>query len=191
MTAMRCVKCYKQIQTPRCHHCGFSHREGVLLLGQPPASELALPVDLRLSENPTATELWELVQYGEEGNKEACQLLADYYFSRVPEKLLKVRRDISEYRIAKQVSPEISRAIHWVRKLYSMKGTLSSGQRYLLSLELMLEPATGTKGFNHLEKAAREGYRPAVWFLAVCLQSGYYCKKDLEAARWWECQLYR
>lgn len=189
---MRCLKCCHEIQEPVCPRCGFSHQEGALLLGPLPDGEYEFCVDVQLSETPGATELWKLVQYAQQGHKEACQTLADYYFSKIQYNwLLEIRRDISEYRNAKQVSVEITRAAYWVKKLLPMKGTFSPGQKYLLALELMLDGAAPSKCFRYLEEAAKEGFRPAVKFLVICLETGWCCKKDLAAARAWESKLYR
>ena len=93
---MRCLKCCHEIQEPVCPQCGFSHQEGALLLGALPEGEYEFCVDVQLSETPGATELWKLVQYAQQGHKEACQTLADYYFSVIP--MIGFRRSAEIYR---------------------------------------------------------------------------------------------
>ena len=188
---MNCLKCYAAITVPICPRCGFSHKEGAVLLGILPEDAYAFRMEIRLSRNPNASELSRLVQYGEQGDREACRGLADYYFRVVENsRLTGIRRDISEYKIARQVSVELTRAAYWCKKLAELKGKLTPGQTYLVALEWMHEGAAA-KGFRYLEAAAQAGYRPAIRFLSLCLESGYCCKKDPAAARQWELKLYR
>lgn len=189
---MNCLKCYKEVAAAVCPHCGFSHTGGALLLEPLPEAACQFPVAVQLSKQPTASELWSLVQYAIMGQKKACQILADYYFSKVEkDRLLEIRRDISEYQIAKQVSVDITRAAYWVKMLKPLKGDFSPGQKYLLALEMMLDKAAPKRCFRYLKESAEEGFLPAIKFLIVCMETGWCCEKNVAAARELESKLRR
>lgn len=188
---MYCSRCAKEISTPLCPVCGYSHKEQILFLGVLPENAYAFPTAIKLSKNPSSAELWSVAQQGEEGNKVACQALADYYFSVIQYSRLLEQKDPADFKFAKQISTEIARAIYWVKKLLFAKGNLSPGHKYLLALELMQSKLTGEEGLRYLKESAESGYVRAIKLLIRCLEKGYFCDKDSATARIWKNRLIR
>lgn len=188
---MQCSKCGKEITNPLCPVCGFSHKQQILFLVALPENSYAFSTAIKLSKNPSSAELWAVAQQGEDGNKAACQALADYYFSVIQYSRLLERKDPADFKFAKQISTEIARAIYWVKKLLFVKGNLSPGHKYLLALELMQSKLTGEEGLRYLKESAEAGYVRAIKLLIRCLEKGYFCDKDSATARIWKNRLIR
>lgn len=188
---MQCSKCGNEITTPQCPLCGFSCMGNIYFLNALPEDACSFQVEISLSKNPSISELTAVAHQGEQGNRQACQVLADYYFKAVQYSSLLDAKKPEDYRFAKHVSSDIARAVHWVKKLLFVKGNLSPGQKYLLALELMQSKLTGEEGLRYLKESAEVGYVRAIKLLIRCLEKGYFCDKDSATARIWKSRLTR
>lgn len=188
---MHCSKCGNEITKPQCPLCGFSYMGNIYFLNTLPDDACSFQVEISLSKNPSISELTAVAHQGEQGNRQACQVLADYYFKAVQHNSLLDAKKPEDYRFAKHVSSDIARAVHWVKKLLFVKGKLSPGQKYLLALELMQSKLTGEEGLRYLKESAEDGYVRAIKLLIRCLEKGYFCDKDSASARIWKSRLTR
>lgn len=188
---MQCSKCGNEITTPQCPLCGFSYMGNIYFLNALPEDACSFQVEISLSKNPSISELTAVAHQGEQGNRQACQVLADYYFKAVQYSSLLDAKKPEDYRFAKHVSSDIARAVHWVKKLLFVKGNLSPGQKYLLALELMQSKLTGEEGLRYLKESAEAGYVRAIKLLIRCLEKGCFCDKDSATARIWKSRLTR
>jgi len=188
---MQCSKCGNEITNPQCPSCGFSYMGNIYFLNALPEDACSFQVEINLSKNPSISELTAVAHQGEQGNRQACQVLADYYFKAVQHSSLLDAKKPEDYRFAKHVSSDIARAVHWVKKLLFVKGNLSPGQKYLLALELMQSKLTGEEGLRYLKESAEAGYVRAIKLLIRCLEKGYFCDKDSATARIWKSRLTR